>query len=53
MISILKINLLSIKMSQMLNWLVRMSAEFESNITSVERIKEYCETPHEVTFKVI
>ena len=28
--------------------LVRMSAEFESNITSVERIKEYCETEHEV-----
>ena len=26
-----------------------MSAEFESNITSVERIKEYCETDnHEV-----
>ena len=29
--------------------LVRMTAEFESNITSVERIKEYCETEHEVT----
>ncbi len=27
-----------------MNWLVRMSAEFESNITSVERIKEYCQT---------
>jgi ABC-type multidrug transport system fused ATPase/permease subunit len=24
-----------------------MSAEFESNVTSIERIKEYCETPHE------
>ena len=33
----------------MLNWMVRMSAEFESNITSVERIKEYCQTDnHEV-----
>jgi hypothetical protein len=25
-----------------------MTAEFESNITSVERIKEYCNTEHEV-----
>ena len=24
-----------------------MSAEFETNITSVERIDEYCNTPHE------
>nr|UOU03337.1 ATP-binding cassette subfamily C1-6 [Brachionus rubens] len=37
----------SLNISQYLNWLVRMSADFESNITSVERIKEYCETPHE------
>jgi ATP-binding cassette subfamily C (CFTR/MRP) protein 1 len=36
-----------LKVSQTLNWLVRMSADFETNITSVERIKEYCETPHE------
>lgn len=34
-------------MAQYLNWLVRMSVDFESNITSVERIKEYCETPKE------
>ena len=34
----------------MLNWLVRMSADFESAVTSVERIKEYCETPHEVNY---
>lgn len=39
----------SLNVSQTLNWLVRMSAEFETNITSVERIKEYCETPHEVS----
>jgi hypothetical protein len=33
----------------MLNWLVRMSAEFESNITSVERIREYIDQDeHEV-----
>ncbi|CAF0941211.1 unnamed protein product [Brachionus calyciflorus] len=37
----------SLNVAQFLNWLVRMSADFESNITSVERIKEYCETPHE------
>jgi ATP-binding cassette, subfamily C (CFTR/MRP), member 1 len=37
----------SLSISQMLNWLVRMSADFESNVISVERIKEYCETPHE------
>ena len=40
----------SLNVSQTLNWLVRMSAEFETNITSVERIKEYCETPHEVSY---
>ena len=40
----------SLNVSQTLNWLVRMSAEFETNITSVERIDEYCHTPHEVCF---
>ncbi|RNA42720.1 multidrug resistance-associated 1 [Brachionus plicatilis] len=40
----------SLNVSQFLNWLVRMSADFESNITSVERIKEYCETPHEAAW---
>ena len=29
-----------------------MSAEFESNIISVERIKEYCETPHEAEWTI-
>lgn len=37
----------SLNVSQTLNWLVRMSAEFETNITSAERIEEYCNTPHE------
>ena len=32
--------------------MVRMSAEFESNITSVERIKEYCEVPHEAEWSI-
>ena len=30
--------------------IVRRSAEFESNITSVERLTEYQNTPHEVKF---
>lgn len=29
-----------------------MSAEFETNITSVERIKEYFETPHEDEWRI-
>ncbi|RNA36438.1 multidrug resistance-associated 1 [Brachionus plicatilis] len=42
----------SLNVSQTLNWLVRMSADFETNITSVERIKEYCETPHEAEYQI-
>nr|QUF59451.1 ATP-binding cassette transporter Abcc1-6-2 [Brachionus angularis] len=42
----------SLNVSQFLNWLVRMSADFESNITSVERIKEYLETPHEEPWEI-
>nr|UOU03336.1 ATP-binding cassette subfamily C1-5 [Brachionus rubens] len=42
----------SLNVSQTLNWLVRMSADFETNITSVERIKEYCETPHEAEYSI-
>jgi hypothetical protein len=35
-----------------LNHLVKMTAQLESNLTSVERIKEYCHTPREVnTYK--
>jgi ATP-binding cassette subfamily C (CFTR/MRP) protein 1 len=34
----------ALNVSQTLNWFVRMSADFETNVTSVERIKEYCET---------
>lgn len=33
----------SLNITQTLNWLVRMSAEFEANITSIERIQEYCD----------
>lgn len=32
--------------------LVRKSADFETNITSVERIKEYCETPQEAELTI-
>lgn len=42
----------SLNVSQTLNWLVRMSAEFETNITSAERIEEYCNTPHEAEWSI-
>ncbi len=41
------------KFSQTLNMTVRASAEFETNITSAERIEEYCNTPHEVSDLVV
>ena len=31
-----------------LNWLVRMASDLETNVVSVERLKEYSETPTEV-----
>ena len=37
----------SLGISQTLSWLVRTMSEFEANITSVERIKEYCEIQQE------
>ena len=36
------------KITSTLNWMVRMSSELETNIVSVERVKEYSETPTEV-----
>ena len=36
------------KVTSTLNWMVRMSSELETNIVSVERVKEYSETPTEV-----
>jgi ABC-type multidrug transport system fused ATPase/permease subunit len=43
----------ALNVSQTLNWFVRMSADFETNITSVERIQEYCETkPHEKAWRI-
>jgi len=29
-----------------------MSTDFETNITSIERIKDYCETPHEDEWRI-
>jgi len=41
---------LSITVSQALNFFVKMGAEFEANITGVERIREYFQIPQEVAF---
>jgi ABC-type multidrug transport system fused ATPase/permease subunit len=43
----------AMNVSQTLNWLVRMTADFETNIVSVERIKEYCEVPHEKEWRIV
>ncbi|KAH8403128.1 hypothetical protein KR222_005772 [Zaprionus bogoriensis] len=37
----------ALQVTQTLNWLVRMSSDIETNIVSVERIKEYSETKQE------
>ena len=31
-----------------MNWMVRMTSDLETNVVSVERVKEYSETPTEV-----
>ncbi|XP_055876896.1 multidrug resistance-associated protein 1-like isoform X2 [Biomphalaria glabrata] len=40
----------AMNVTQTLNWLVRMTCDLESNIVSVERIKEYTETPTEAAW---
>ena len=35
----------ALNVTDILNWLVRMSSEVETNVVAVERIKEYGETP--------
>lgn len=40
------------KVTQTLNWLVRMTSDVETNIVSVERIKEYTETPQEAPWDI-
>ncbi|XP_070580038.1 multidrug resistance-associated protein 1-like isoform X1 [Ptychodera flava] len=37
----------ALQITSTLNWLVRMSSELETNIVSVERVKEYAEIPTE------
>ena len=37
------------QITQTLNWMVRMTSELETNIVAVERVKEYSETPTEVS----
>ena len=39
-----------IKVTNIMTMIVRRSSDFESNITSVERLTEYLSTPHEVSF---
>ena len=38
------------QVTQTLNFMVRMATEFETNVVSVERIKEYSETPTEAAW---
>ena len=42
----------SLGISMTLSWLVRTMSEFEANITSVERIKEYCEIKQEPEWSI-
>lgn len=41
-------SLLYTQVTQTLNWMVRMTGDLETNILSVERVKEYSESPTEV-----
>ncbi|KAJ3017793.1 UNVERIFIED_CONTAM: hypothetical protein HDU68_011483 [Siphonaria sp. JEL0065] len=40
----------SLNVTQSLNWLVRQSCEIETNIVSVERMKEYIDIPQEAPY---
>ncbi|XP_030238826.1 multidrug resistance-associated protein 1 isoform X11 [Drosophila navojoa] len=42
----------ALQVTQTLNWLVRMSSDIETNIVSVERIKEYGETKQEAAWEL-
>ena len=37
----------ALSVTQSLNWIVRMTSDLETNVVSVERVKEYSETPQE------
>ncbi|TPX54113.1 hypothetical protein PhCBS80983_g06048 [Powellomyces hirtus] len=42
----------SLNVTQTLNWMVRQSCEIETNIVSVERMKEYIEIPQEAPYEI-
>ncbi|XP_069171929.1 multidrug resistance-associated protein 1 isoform X6 [Procambarus clarkii] len=42
----------AMSVTQTLNWLVRMTSDVETNIVSVERIKEYTEVPQEADWDI-
>ncbi|XP_045532541.1 multidrug resistance-associated protein 1 isoform X3 [Pieris brassicae] len=42
----------ALQITQILNWLVRMTSEVETNIVAVERIKEYSDTPSEAAWNL-
>ncbi|CAI9724597.1 resistance-associated 1-like isoform X1 [Octopus vulgaris] len=42
----------ALSITQTLNWFVRMTSEFETNIVAVERIKEYSEIPTEGPYEI-
>ncbi|KAJ3266425.1 hypothetical protein HDU77_001036 [Chytriomyces hyalinus] len=42
----------SLSVTQSLNWMVRQSCEIETNIVSVERMKEYIELPQEAAYEL-
>ena len=42
----------ALSVTQTLNWLVRMTSEFETNIVAAERMKEYSETPAEADWTI-
>ncbi|KAK9886057.1 hypothetical protein WA026_014840 [Henosepilachna vigintioctopunctata] len=42
----------ALQITQILNWVVRMTSDIETNIVAVERIKEYAETPQEAPWDI-
>jgi len=42
----------ALQVTQSLNWMVRMTSDLESNVVSVERVKEYSETPQEAEWEI-
>ncbi|KAL9964378.1 hypothetical protein ACROYT_G028009 [Oculina patagonica] len=42
----------ALQVTNTLNWMVRMSSELETNIVSVERVKEYSEAPTEAEWVI-